>query len=1173
MQGIEFQIINDSTAATSSLDALIEALDSLKSTVNNVTSPLTKISDGISKIGSAAKEASNKTSSWAKNIKNIVSLVAANKIATTLSKMISQASQYTETLNMFTTSMGEYAEEAYNFAQKASDALGIDTTEWMQNQGTMNAIIKGFGVAGDKAALMSKNLTQLGYDLASFYNTDVTSAMQKVQSGIAGELEPLRRLGYDLSVARLQQEATSLGITESVSNMNQAEKSMLRYYAIMTQVTVAQGDMARTLNAPANQLRVLRAQITLAAREIGNLFIPALNSVLPVAIVVMKAIRALASSIASLFGVQLATVDYSGITSAGDATSDLTDSLDDAGGSASELKNKLAGFDELNVIQSEGGGGGGGGSTDLDLDSLDFELPGYDFLKDAVTSNVDKIYNSIKPVIEWVGERMEAVLLTASAIGAAMWAWKVSSALANSFSSVAEKLTTIHGLTLALASAVITIGVSFILEGHGLDGGENENWGDLIASWISSAAGSAITGGIVTKTLGKTAGEYAAGATLAISTVFSIKAIYDDVTVDGVDMKTVADSIWTALKGAAAGGLIALGAGASLAVGATIGAGIALVGIALAIGLASVDIDATSAKWGTISLTSDQVTKYVNQQLFGIDVTATIDSIETKISESATVTGELTDLLNDFAESALMVKLGIDEESSYSSMLTSLTGGAADGTYTEDSILGKLKSSIEASNAVITLGMVTLNPDGAGESTSFLAGAGAALQGQMESIGAELAGYLADGIEGQLSEEESNLVMALSNTMNDVMRKYTEGQISGRFISAIKLQDMDESTVGNVIDTYVSQKAELRTQYESLATETLSSLMAYENAFQALIDNGYDTAENRAALEQATRARIEWENNMSSYVDNMVESVSAQGLEVILEGLREIYGDSASGMFNGSLSTYIKNMSSDTSSSLSHYYSDYTDVDWAKKFIDTRVFSNSQGFGAATESIANELGVSVLELLPDTIREGMTQELYDALGAEGTKSVLESFGVTDLEAFCSGFTNAELLSGLGVSVASNLQNSTFNATGASNGSAWGAGFASSAAGALSGLSGLLGGGSFSYSTPKSLLTAKIGKFASGGYPATGELFLAREDGPEMVGSMGGSTAVANNDQIVEGIASGVSSANASQNALLREQNELLKKLLQKSFTAEVTPSAELGRVMARSSKMYERVYG
>ena len=1172
MQGIEFQIINDSTAATSSLDALIEALDSLKSTVNGVTSPLTKIANGISKIGSSAKEASNKTSSWAKNLKSIISLVAANKIATSLANMVSQASQYTETLNMFTTSMGEYAEEAYNFAQKASDTLGIDTTEWMQHQGTMNAIITGFGVAGDKAAFMSKNLTQLGYDLASFYNTDVTSAMQKVQSGIAGELEPLRRLGYDLSVARLQQEATSLGITESVANMNQAEKSMLRYYAIMTQVTTAQGDMARTLNAPANQLRVLRAQITLAAREIGNLFIPALNSVLPVAIAVMKAIRALASSIASLFGVQLATVDYSGITSAGDATSDLTDSLDAAGGSASELKNKLAGFDELNVIQSEGGGGGGGGSTDLDLDSLDFELPGYDFLKDAVTSNVDKIYNSIKPVIEWLGEHMEAVLVTVSAIGAAMLAWKISSVLANSFSSVAENLTTIHGLTLALASAVITIGVSFILEGHGLDGGENENWGDLIASWISSAAGSAITGGIVTKTIGKTAGEYAAGATLAISTVFSIKAIYDDVTVDGVDMKTIADSIWAVLKGAAAGGLIALGAGASLAVGATIGAGIALVGIALAIGLASVNIDASGAKWGTTSLTSDQVTRYVNQKLFGIDVTATIGSIKTKVSESTTITGELTDILNDFTESALMIKLGIDEESSYSSMLTSLTGGATDGTYTEDSILGKLKSSIEASNAVITLGMATLNPDGAGESTSFLTGAGAALQGQMESIGAELAGYLADGIEGQLSEEESNLVMALSNTMNDVMRKYTEGQISGQFISAIKLQDMDESTVGNVIDTYVSQKAELRTQYESLATETLSSLMAYENAFQALIDNGYDTAENRAALEQATQARIEWENGMSSYVDNMVESVSAQGLEVILEGLREIYGDSASGIFDGSLSTYIKNMSSDTSSPLSRYYSGYTDADWAKLFIRNRVFSNSQGFGMATESIASELGVSVLELLPNTIREGMTQELYDALGAEGTKSVLESYGVTDLEAFCSGFTNTELLSGLGVSVASNLKNSTFSATGAGNGNSWGASFVSSAASSLSGLTGLLGGSNFSYSTKK-MLTARIGKFASGGYPATGELFLAREDGPEMVGSMGGSTAVANNDQIVEGIASGVSSANASQNALLREQNELLKKLLQKSFTAEVTPSAELGRVMARSSKMYERVYG
>ena len=133
--------------------------------------------------------------------------------------------------------------------------------------------------------------------------------MLKIQSGISGELEPLRRLGYDLSVARLQQEALNLGIEKSVMNMTQAEKSQLRYYAIMTQVTVAQGDMARTLNAPANQLRILQAQVTQCARALGNIFIPVLNAVLPYAIALAKVLRMVASAIASFFGFTLPEVD------------------------------------------------------------------------------------------------------------------------------------------------------------------------------------------------------------------------------------------------------------------------------------------------------------------------------------------------------------------------------------------------------------------------------------------------------------------------------------------------------------------------------------------------------------------------------------------------------------------------------------------------------------------------------------------------------------------------------------------------------------------------------------------------------------------------------------------------------------------------------------------------
>ena len=167
--------------------------------------------------------------------------VTLRRIGSVLGSWIRESTSYVENLNLFTASMGEYAQEAQRYAEHVGDLLGIDPSAWMRNQGVFNTLISGFGVAADKAALMSKNLTQLGYDLSSFYNITVSDAMQKVQSGISGELEPLRRLGFDLSKAKLQAIALAHGIEKTFNEMTQAEKSQLRYYAVMTQVTVAPG--------------------------------------------------------------------------------------------------------------------------------------------------------------------------------------------------------------------------------------------------------------------------------------------------------------------------------------------------------------------------------------------------------------------------------------------------------------------------------------------------------------------------------------------------------------------------------------------------------------------------------------------------------------------------------------------------------------------------------------------------------------------------------------------------------------------------------------------------------------------------------------------------------------------------------------------------------------------
>lgn len=376
-----------------------------------------------------------------------IAIVAVKKAASVLAGFINKSNQYVEDLNLFTASMGEYASAAQEYAERVSEIVGIDPAEWLRNQGVFMTITKGFGVASDRAYTMSRNLTQLGYDISSFFNIPFEEAFQKLQSGIAGELEPLRRLGYDLSVARLQQEAYTLGIEKKVSAMTQAEKAELRYYAIMTQVTTAQGDMARTLNAPANQLRVLQAQVTQCARAIGNIFIPALNAILPYAIAVAKVIRLIANTIASLFGFALPEIDYSGIGATvggvADSTQDIGDGLGDATKKAKELKNALLGIDELNIISppEDTSGSGAGGIGDIGGGGLGFDLPTYDFLDGAISSKVDEIVQKMK---EWLGlnkeidswadlfdTRLGKILLTVGAIGAGLAAWKIAKSVAD----------------------------------------------------------------------------------------------------------------------------------------------------------------------------------------------------------------------------------------------------------------------------------------------------------------------------------------------------------------------------------------------------------------------------------------------------------------------------------------------------------------------------------------------------------------------------------------------------------------------------------------------------------------------------------------------------------------------------------------------------------------------
>lgn len=487
------------------------------------------------------RRATTSTNAWNSAIKAISFVTIYRAAAKLLSAAIAKSSQYTEDLNLFTVSMGKYAEEAYNYAQKVSEIVGIDPAEWMRNQGVFNTIITGFGVAGDKAAYMSKNLTQLGYDIASFYNLDFESAMQKVQSGIAGELEPLRRLGYDLSVARLEQERLNLGIDKSVSSMTQAEKSQLRYYAMMTQVTQVQGDMARTLEQPANMLRVLKAQFEQCARAIGNLFIPILVKVLPFAIAVANALREIIAAIAGLFGVTLQAPDWG--DSFGGATAGsgaIADNMDSAAGSAKELKKYLAGFDELNVLPDQNQGGGSGGSAGGGGGDLGIELPGYDFLENAVGNKIDEWKKKLEPLVNFVKDNLKEILELVATIGAALLAWRLATELMTGISAL--KALSQNGLSIPLtitAGAILTA-TGFKIEFSGIkDAIEKKlngfNFSEIILGGLVGTAGTGL--------LGKGIGQFIAKA-------FSESTVAKAITAGG-------GTISTGLIGAAIGGIVA----------------------------------------------------------------------------------------------------------------------------------------------------------------------------------------------------------------------------------------------------------------------------------------------------------------------------------------------------------------------------------------------------------------------------------------------------------------------------------------------------------------------------------------------------------------------------------------------------------------------------------------
>lgn len=400
----------------SQLDKVGNAFSKLPPQLSKVVTQANRVTAANEKQRKSYLSLSNQMNGFMRNMAKLVSLKA---IADYLGNAVAKFNDFYEAANMFGVSMGDMTNEASGFIDKMEQLLGIDPSEAMNAMANIYSVTKSFGLAKEQAYTLSKSLTQLGYDLSSLKNIPISQAFTKIRSAIAGELEPMLQLGVDISQARLQQELLALGFNKQVSTLSQADKATLRYIAILKQTTDAQGDFARTLSSPANMIRVLKAQLSGLARDVGSLLYPALKSILPPLIAAVELIREFVQWVAKLMGVKVVLTDFAksadSVGGIGDAMDETTDSTKKA---AKALKNYTMGFDELNIIDPTQGSSGSGSGASAGNILGDVDLSGYDMFKDYVGNAVDEIKEKLRKLAPIV-----------AAIGAGFAAWAIGNAL------------------------------------------------------------------------------------------------------------------------------------------------------------------------------------------------------------------------------------------------------------------------------------------------------------------------------------------------------------------------------------------------------------------------------------------------------------------------------------------------------------------------------------------------------------------------------------------------------------------------------------------------------------------------------------------------------------------------------------------------------------------------
>ena len=1143
-----------------------------------------------SSANSAARSFNSLSTSVARTAsKFMILFYAARRITNTFSDLFEESSSYIENLNLFTVSMGDATDKSLEFARTVQDAMGIDISEWIKNQGVFMRLASGFGVASDKAELMSKNLTQLGYDMASYFNTSVETAMQKLQSGMSGQIKGLKAYGINLSVAALQETALSLGIDQSVRSMSEAQKAQLRYITVINRSKGIMGDMARTIITPANAFRILSAQFVQMKRAIGDVLSAIAVKLIPYFQVLVSVVTDAAKSIASVFGFKLPSIDYSGLELGSDYMEEMSEGLDDASASAKKLKAQLMGFDELNVLNSNSSSESNVGISSNDLG---INLPKYDFLE-GLDSKAKEATNKIKAFFSGFEEQINKFKPILKGLATALTATFAMKWLG----SVLKKFTALKGaskILSALKLAAFQAGMQMNFTGSAIaamGAGVASLWASFKAFMSGLAPFTKVMVSII-----------------ALATEFTVvSSAIEDLTLGNISLGDALMNI-VPVAGAVGVAMYAMLGPVGLVATALVGVASAVYGFYEAEKTLREELVDTTFYDGQGTAISDLASEY-NSLMHAVKNSQ--EPIITAWDDIKSGKESISDTTNSIANLSKQIELGYGSVSENVELITGEFEKLYEDTYD------------------------VLNQEANIIYTALAGSTGQAL----EDMGYNLSeiGLIVSSIVGDttkeiqaLVEENEKLAKSLNEGTADdgAMSKYLENAKEIARLSGVDTSGLDDfrEKVKNLIPDDINWETDdLTGVFEGIATSTGDAKLAIEESTQAIIDAFEHmkslsvNPEEIHALDDVIAALTEKKDEKIKQIED-IASEFVGGLQTnLLESVQEQYDaamenwDSLSWlektfMYDGSKEKYVKscletyndNIVSPIADEMKKAFSDTLSEDdvWAKdamkSMLDTLFSVDIKESGSGDMYIttfADDVSTALDKVLPDRMKksgENAVNGIVEGLKENKTSlvksaeelgdTVLDSFdesmdihspsvemkkrGMWTIDGFLNGLSEKQsdidlamdklsksILSG--VDIRTDLVNSGKSMMNSlSDGVKNNKGVVSSALDGLSkemtskfnsmssscqtimknmvkNIASSVNGLDLSVSTTGASATIKasVKKFADGGFPVTGEMFVAREAGPELVGRIGNKTAVANNDQIIAGIASGVEDAN------------------------------------------------